>query len=62
MSTGRLLPGFLKTSIQWICSLQVCEINPEQIYLAVSGSKSDYTENKTEKKFKTNFNRTAKNH
>lgn len=48
MSTGRLLPGFLKTSIQWIRSLQVCEKNTEQIYLAVSGSKSDYSENKTD--------------
>ena len=48
LSTGEFLPGYIQTSIKEILSLQVCVKSPKQIYLAVSGEHSDYSEDKTD--------------
>ena len=48
LSTGELLPGCLETAIKCICSLQVCVKSHDQIYLAVSGGLSDYSDDKTD--------------
>ena len=44
--TGKLLPGDLETSIGCICSLQVCLKSKDEIYLAVSGTYYDYSDDK----------------
>ena len=46
-STGELFPGSLETSIEWICSLQVCVKSLSKIFLAVSGSLPNYDDDKT---------------
>ena len=48
LSTDELLPGHLQTSIGYISSLQVCVKNQNEIYLAVSGCKPDYSNEKTD--------------
>ena len=48
LSTGKLLSGHLETSIRKIYSIQVCKKSPKEIYLAVSGWDSDYTDDKTD--------------
>ena len=48
LSTDKLLPGHLQTSIGYITSLQVYLKNLEEIYLAVSGCKPDYSNDKTD--------------
>ena len=48
LSTDKLLPGHLKTSIGCIYSLQVCVKSCNEIYLTVSGSITDYSDNKTD--------------
>ena len=48
LSTGKLLPGHLETSIRVICSLQVFVKSPNEIYLAVSGLHPNYSDDKTD--------------
>ena len=48
LSTGKLLPGHLETSMEWIYSLQVCVKSKDEIYLAVSGKYPEYCEDKTD--------------
>ena len=48
LSTDELLLGHLETSITWICSLQVCLKSQDKIYLAVSGSDTDYSDDKND--------------
>ena len=48
ISTGKLLSGHIDTSIIIILSLQVCVKNPKQIYLAVSGTQTNYSNDKTD--------------
>ena len=48
LSTGELLPGYFKTSIKWIYSLQVSVKSANEIFLAVSGGDADYSEDKTD--------------
>ena len=48
LSTNEVLQGCLETSIGWIRSLQVCLKSNKDVYLAVSGSKTDYSGNKTD--------------
>ena len=48
LSTGELLPGCLETAIEYIFSLHVCVKSHDEIYLAVSGSRPDYSEDKTD--------------
>lgn len=45
---GDLLPGHLQTSIEEIRSLQVCKKSQIEIFLAVSGSSPDYSDDKTD--------------
>ena len=48
LSTGELLQGHLETSIESIRSLQLCVKSPNEIYLSVSGSDNDYSDDKTD--------------
>ena len=48
MSTGKLLPGHIDTSIRNIRSLQLCVKNPKEIYLTVSSNIHDYSDDKTD--------------
>ena len=48
LSTNKLLPGHLQTSIGVICSLNVCVKSEDKIYLTVSGIYSNYSDNKTD--------------
>ena len=48
LSTGKLLPGYLKTSIGCAYSLQVCLKSQDEIYLVVSGKYPDYSRDKTD--------------
>ena len=48
LSTGELLQGHLETSVGWTRSLQVCVKSHSEIYLAVSGSKIDYSNDRTD--------------
>ena len=48
LSTGELLPGHIQTSIKYILSLQVCVKSATEIFLAVSGVNSDYSDDKTD--------------
>ena len=48
LSTDKLLPWCQETSIGWICSLQVCLKSHEEIYLAVSGWNTNYSDDKTD--------------
>ena len=48
LSSDDLLPGILKTSIESIYSLQVCLKSHDQIFLAVSGSGTNYSKNNTD--------------
>ena len=48
LSTGELLPRHLETAIGCICSLQVCVMNHNKIYLAVSGTSYNYSGDKTD--------------
>ena len=48
LSTGKLLLGHLQTSIKCIHSLQVCVKSQDDIYLAVSGTNTNYSGDKTD--------------
>ena len=48
MSTCEFLPGHIDTSISKIISLQVCVKTQKEIYMAVSGEKPDYSNDKTD--------------
>ena len=48
LSTGELLPESLETSIWYIYSLQVCVKKQVKIFLAVSGVRPDYSDDKTD--------------
>ena len=48
LSTGKLLEGLLKTSVKVIRSLQVCVKSHTEIFLAVSGRSSNYSDDKTD--------------
>ena len=48
LSTGKLIPMDIETSIKDIYSLQVCVKSCNEIYLAVSGEYPDYSQDKTD--------------
>ena len=48
LSSGELLQGHLETSISSIYSLQVCVKNEREVYLAVSGSRPNYSNDKSD--------------
>ena len=48
LSTSKLLPGRLETAIEYIYSIQVCVISHNQIYLAVFGTDTHYSDDKTD--------------
>ena len=48
MLTSKLLPGQLKPSVKDIYSLQACVKSQYEIYLAVSESDLDYSDDKTD--------------
>ena len=48
LSTGELLPGQIETSVKFIRSFQVCVKSQDKIYLTVSGSGTDYSDDKTD--------------
>ena len=48
LSRNEIFQGYLETSIKWIFSLQVCVKSPNEIFLAVSGGRPNYSDKKTD--------------
>ena len=48
LSTAEFFPDYLYTSIGWIISLQICRKSLDKIYLTVTGSEYDYSDDKTD--------------